>query len=146
MNFWATRLAGQPPQAPVQAPPAPIQAAGAWFSNPLLNGQQIAPQQPQPFVTDEQPVVLKTTKMLASRNAGSCPACGGENFGRTAANTYQRCYECGYNERFEQTMSGAGMPSGSEGPATPSQQVASGGGHGAINNFHPEIIVAKHGI
>ena len=148
MNFWATRLAGQAPQAPVQAPPVPVQVAGAWFANPLLNGLQAAPQAFVPTESAREELVsVQTQKPLASRNAGTCPSCGGDNYGRTGtASNYERCYECGYNSRFEQAMSGAGIPTGSEGPSSPSRQVSSGGGHGSINNFHPEIIVAKHGL
>ena len=148
MNFWATRLAGQAPSAPEQAPPAAQQVQGTWFSNPLLNGlQQAQPQQPQfQQAAEAQPLVVNTKKLLASRNAGICPTCGSGNFGRAGAtNNYERCYDCGYNARFEQAMAGGGIQTGAEGAATPSQQVASGGGHGSVNNFHPETIVATYG-
>jgi len=146
MNFWATRLAGAPPQASVEAPVVPVQVQGAWFSNPLLNGQQQPAQQAPPqevFVPSRDGTVVKTKKPLASRNAGTCPECGGGNYGRTGpSNNYERCFECGYNSRFEQAMAGAGIPSGAA-PAAPTVQVASGGGKGSINNFHPDIIVAR---
>jgi len=138
MNFWATRLAGGPPQAPVETPAVPLQVQGAWFSNPLLNGQQ----QPAAVVQTEQPVEVNTRKPLASRNAGTCPDCGGGNYGRTGpSNNYERCFECGYNSRFEQALAGAGIPSGAA-PAAPTMQVASGGGKGSINNFHPKTFIA----
>jgi len=141
MNFWATRLAGAPPQAPVEAPAAPVQVQGAWFSNPLLNGLQQPAQQAQPQEGPDGSVV-QISKPLASRNAGTCPSCGSGNYGRKAnSNDYERCYDCGYNGRFEQALAGAGIPSGAA-PAAPTVQVASGGGKGSINNFHPEIIIA----
>ena len=141
MNFWATRLAGEHPQAPVEAPVVPAQVPGAWFSNPLLNGQQQPTQQAQPR-GDPDGAVVKISKPLASRSAGTCPSCGGGNYGRKAnSKNYERCYDCGYNGRFEQTMAGAGIPSDAA-PAAPTVQVASGGGKGSINNFHPETIVA----
>jgi len=146
MNFWATRLAGTPAGAPVAAPSAPAPVVGTWFSNPLLNGQQVAPQTQQQAAAAEPLQVLNTTKPLASRHAGTCPGCGGGNYGKTSESTYPRCYDCGYNPRFEQAMAGGGIQTGAEGDATPSQQVASGGGHGSINHFHPETIVAKYGI
>ena len=141
MNFWATRLAGETPQTTEKAPVVPAQVQGAWFSNPLLNGQQQPAQQPQPQVAPDG-VVVNTTKPLASRNAGTCPSCSSGNYGRKAnSNNYERCYDCGYNGRFEQALAGAGIPAGAA-PAAPTVQVASGGGKGSINNFHPEIIIA----
>jgi len=119
-----------------------VQVQGAWFSNPLLNGQQ----QPAVVPLDlqaVQPVEVKTKKPLASRNAGICPECNSGNFGRTGpSNNYERCFNCGYNSRFEQAMAGAGIPSGAS-PAAPTVQVSSGGGKGSINNFHPDIIVGR---
>jgi hypothetical protein len=144
VNFWATRLAGVTPKAPVQAPAAPAPVQGAWFSNPLLNGLQQPAQQVQQ-VQQEQPdpaeQAPKTTKIMASRNARTCPECGEGNYGRTTSDTYERCYSCGFNSRFEQSMAGAGVTSG-QGAASPTQQVPSGGGKGSINNFHPNVIIA----
>ena len=145
MNFWATRLAGAAPQAPVEAPAGPVQVVGAWFSNPLLNGQQQPAQQAEPpedLIPSRDGTLVTPKKPMASRNAGTCPSCSGGNYGRKAnSNNYERCYDCGYNGRFEQALAGAGIPSGAA-PAAPTVQVASGGGKGSINNFHPEIIIA----
>jgi hypothetical protein len=141
MNFWATRLAGALPQAPVQAPVVPAPVQGAWFSNPLLNGQQPPAQPAQQWEAAPDEQAPKTKKILASRNARTCPECGEGNYGRTTPNTYLRCYSCGFNDRFEQSMAGAGVPSDQGAAASPSQQVASGGGRGSTNNFHPDIII-----
>lgn len=109
-------MTGQQPVQPVQQ---------------TTQSAQIGPEQP------------KTKKLLASRSAGTCPNCGGGDYGRQAgASTYERCFDCGYNARFEQQAAGAGMPTTSDGPATPALQVASGG-LGGKSNYLPSRIVGK---
>lgn len=147
MGFWDTRLAGKPAQAPARPPEAPAQVVGAWFSNPLLNGLQHPAQQSaeqEQEVDDSQMLTVNTKKPMASRNARTCPECGGGNYGRAKnSNNYERCFECGYNDRFMQAMAGAGVPSVQGESARPSLQVASGGGRGSINNFHPDVIIGR---
>lgn len=150
MGFWEKKIAEingtQPPQT--NSPVAPSQApVGAWWSRP---GQpqvpSTAPVATTPTnitetATVEQAFALvvdpRLTKAQSARSTATCPECGSGNMrGGMGLNEMTRCFDCGYNPRFQQQA--AGIPSDRSGGATPSRQITTGG-------YNPQKIIGHLG-
>ena len=116
-NWWANKLAGQPPSYP------PVQ-------QPVY--QQPVQQQPvyQPPMPQQQP------QFPPSAASSRCPGCGSGNYGGATPESRARCYDCGYPI----TQSGTGVKGinqgQSSGPAQAAKQIASGG-------WNPTTIIGK---
>lgn len=142
-DFWARKLGAppQPRQEPVGAAPRP------WWDIPSGHGQQQPPDpHPQPDThpqavpaPEHQRLAQATLKAPSARQNGHCPNCAGTNYFSPPGlpNIAARCYECGYPKLH--TTSGSGIPTGGQGPATPSRQVST------ANNYNPGVIVGHIG-
>jgi ribosomal protein S27AE len=122
-DWWASKLNGtsQPASStPVTSP------------NP---GTVYRPAQGNAPVTYDPSTDQTVTKAISSRQAESCPNCFSGNYFAPQGTGRARCYDCGYP--LLQQGSGAGMPSGSGGAATPTKQV------GQSNGFNPTVIVDR---
>jgi len=118
-NWWANKLAGQPPSYP------PVQ-------QPVY--QPPVQQQPvyQPPMPQQQP------QLPPSAASARCPGCGSGNYGSSALapEAKARCYDCGYPI----IQSGSGLGTGvkgvsGSGPAIPARQSTT------ANNFNPQGII-----
>lgn len=141
-NFWADRLAGAGPTAPPQAPVTPASlfpSANTWWADPVpqpIAQPLAAPIQTVPKTLSEaliSPVDVRTTKAVSARSTGSCPQCGSGNYVPGHGNGMTRCFDCGYNPRFDQQA--VGVSAGSASIST--KQIDKG-----VNNFNPGQIVA----
>lgn len=129
-NFWASRL---PQPAPQPAPTVvPGQVGRAWWQPGVAPQTQPAPQVPQqPYVPSpagllpdgqvdigtllHQPGEYHTEKAQSAKIKDRCPSCDSANY-MGIKRAAKRCFDCGYNDLFEQTMAGvsgigqAGLP------------------------------------
>ena len=149
MGFWDKHL-----DTPQQSAPAPSGSTpGSWWA-PQPTGrqqqQQVQNSRQQASSDDyawdgehtNEEVLAHFTKHAhkAKSHTDRCPECGSGNYTRATAESYLKCFECGYNDRFSQMA--AGMPTSPGESSAPSKQIAFGGGQGNINNFNP-VTAAK---
>lgn len=119
---WYARKLGQP------RPPAPQHPAQASVVPQPAQSPSLPP--------NPEPVEYAPKQATASRNSGRCPDCDSGNYLAATRTALKRCYDCGYNERFDHE---AGGPAGSGSigisgvPYVATTQV-----HG-VNNFHPVL-------
>lgn len=124
-NWWADKLGGVGPTP--NSTPATGPSQGAVYR----------PSQGNTPVTYDPSSDQTVTKAISSRQADTCPNCFSGNYFAPQGTNRSRCYDCGYP--LLQQGSGAGMPGGSGGSATPAKQVNQGGG------FNPTTIVDRIG-
>lgn len=128
-NWWANKLGApgaQTPSTPATTPPP----GNVYRATPGM------PNTPVNYDPNQDQLV---TRAMSSKSNDRCPNCYSGNYFAPPGNSgyAMRCYDCGYPKL--QQGSGAGMPGGSGGPATPAKQVGQGGG------FNPHIIVDRIG-
>lgn len=122
-NWWATKLNGTPQQT--SSTPATGPAPGVVYR----------PSQGNAPVTYDPKTDQTLTKAQSQKQADNCPNCYSGNYFAPQGSGRARCYDCGYP--LLQQGSGAGMPGGSGGNATPAKQVNQGAG------FNPTVIVDR---
>ena len=125
-DWWANKLGGGASQNTGSTPatgPAP--------------GVVYRPSQGNAPVTYDPSTDQTVTKAISARQADSCPNCFSGNYFAPQGTQRARCYDCGYP--LLQQGSGAGIPGGSSGSATPAEQVSRG------NGFNPNVIVDRIG-
>lgn len=142
-DFWARKLAGSsaPPAAPTAPPQGGLTPAGTPWWNAPVYGQAPPAQQPQ-APPQEQPLVVReyvTAKAPSSKVDTRCPSCGGNNYGKPNDFTQAHCFECGYQLRGHQSLSGVAVVSDRSSTTKPSIKQVLGDG------YHPDRIVA-HGM
>ena len=119
-NWWASKLGTPAPAAPatpsITPPPGNVYRATPGMPNTPVNYD---PNQDQ-----------LVTKAMSAKKADQCPNCYSGNYFAPMGTQKMRCYDCGYP--VLQQGSGAGMPSGQGGPATPAKQVGQGGGFSMV--------------
>jgi hypothetical protein len=124
-NFWSQRLGQGQQQAPA-APPQPAPSNRPWWqpapvqqpthTAPPASVTQPVPQQ-QASVTPDGKVPIEvllsqteytTEKAQSARDTERCPECDGPNYlaEKGVKSSMKHCFDCGYNPRFTQTMSG----------------------------------------
>ena len=122
-DFWAKRLGAA--TAPAAAPaPAPATNAGSpWWSVPTPAATPPASQATPdngygsgiPSVDEQQAFSnlihqenYTTTKAQSARDGERCPNCDGPNYLHIGGlkTRAKRCFDCGYNPMFEQSMAG----------------------------------------
>lgn len=126
-NWWANKLGGTPsqqPSTPSVSPPIP----NTYVAQPGM------PNTPVNYDPNRDQLV---SKAMSARNSAQCPNCYSGNYFAPMGTNKMRCYDCGYP--VLQQGSGAGLPSGQGGAATPAKQVNQGGG------FRPNVIVDRIG-
>jgi hypothetical protein len=128
-----TQRTSSPPMRPPSVPNVRYVPEGQVSSAPLMYDPQ-------------QDVAITKANSANTNNSDRCPECNSGNYMRMtgagstirtqngSAGTW-RCYDCGYP--LIQSGSGVGMPSGSEGQATPAIQPHKG------NNYNPGTIIGK---
>lgn len=119
-DWWAKKLSGGTPSAPVGRPdPTPA----------MPPSQQ--PMTPMPVF---QP---QTTKAQSAAMAATCPDCGSGNFMAPTPQIAPRCYDCGYP--IQQSGSRFGGLAGAhvEGAAK------AAAGNDTTNNWNPQGIIGR---
>lgn len=134
MNFWAQRLGqAQPQQDP--APPQPAPSNRPWWQpqsvapvvqqpppvtgvvpsadpsqlpQPTAQPVSVAPDGEAHFGDLLQQSGYTTEKAQSAKSSEPCPSCGSNKYMGIAGqpNKMPRCFECGYNPRFTQSMAG----------------------------------------
>ena len=127
-NWWASKLGGAP---------APTQQSTPVTSPPPGNTYVAQPGMPNTPVNYDPNKDQLVTKAMSSKKTDQCPNCYSGNYFAPMGTNRMRCYDCGYP--VMQQGSGAGLPSGQGGAATPAKQVNQGGG------FRPNVIVDRIG-
>lgn len=135
-DFWSKALGGSQPSTPRTAPQAVIPARNdrPWWQTSFVttaSPQQQYAEPPAPAI-QQAPVQAKS-----ARATERCPNCNSGNYTKgDTSGSMTRCFECGYNPRFDQMAFAAtgGIPS------TATRQAASTNG-----GFHPQQIVDKVG-
>ena len=125
-NWWANKLGGTPNTTPTPATAPP--PGNVYRATPG------APNTPVNYDPNQDQLV---TRAQSARIADRCPGCNSGNYMSSPNGGRPRCYDCGYP--LVQAGTGAGLPSGSSGPATAAKQPAIGSG------FNPGIIVDRIG-
>lgn len=102
MSFWEKALGGAVPTAPRTVPQTSHDAP--WWQTSFLPPSQ--PQMVQPYqqvqIMEQQPAPVVTSAPSA-RSTQTCPHCGSGNYTKgDTAGSMTRCFECGYNPRFDQ--------------------------------------------
>lgn len=152
MNYWANRLNVTP--APPVPPPAPVSNLPWWTlraavpvapapaQQPLVAPQTAAPVDENGQVSmgdllHRDAYTVDTTKVKSARDTETCPECDSNNYMTPSGhpNVAKRCFDCGYNPLFTQSMSGvSGTGQNIPVKAARVQQLS-------VNNFNPGTIV-----
>jgi hypothetical protein len=121
-DWWASRLAGTQPQAPVGRP----------MDMPAMPPSQ-QPMQPMPSFQAPQAERAQSAKQTAT-----CPECGSVNY-MSVQNAAPRCYDCGYP--ISQSGSRYGNLTGAhvEGAAKGAT------GNNPVSNWNPQGIIGRIG-
>ena len=126
-NWWANKL-GAPGAQSTPTPATTPPPGNVYVPRPG------APNTPVNYDPNQDQLV---SKAASSRMSDKCPNCYSGNYFAPMGTQKMRCYDCGYP--VLQQGSGAGMPTGGSGAATPARQVGQSGG------FNPNIIVDRIG-
>lgn len=127
-NWWANKLGGPTPYTPSPTPAVTPPPGNTYVAQPGM------PNTPVNYDPNRDQLV---SKAMSAKNAQNCPNCYSGNYFAPMGTNRMRCYDCGYP--VLQQGSGAGLPSGQGGAATPAKQVSQGGG------FQPNVIVDRIG-
>lgn len=116
-GFWEKALGGQQvPQQTVPSPQPAYQQQQPWWQQGYV--PPTPQQQPQVPVQSAQ----VPTKATSANSHEVCPSCGSGNYTKgDVAGSMTRCFECGYNPRFDQMAFAA---TGGQ-PSTATRQAAS---------------------
>lgn len=139
-DFWARKLSQSPGAPPTQHQQQP-QRGGLgptgtpwWASSAYGAGAQVQPQQPlsQPQPDPE----YVTVRAVSAKVDSHCPGCGGTSYFRPTTNTQAHCFDCGYQDRFRQSMSGLAVVHDTTAVSKPSIRQATG-------TYQPQTIVGR---
>jgi hypothetical protein len=121
-DWWASKLAGNAPQAPAQQ-------GRPMNMPPMPPSQQPLPQMPAFQQT-------QASRAQSSNQTASCPDCGSNNY-MAIQNAAPRCFDCGYP--LEQSGSRFGNLTGAhvDGPAKASL------GNDTQSNWNPQGIIGR---
>lgn len=121
-DWWASRLAQTPQQAPVgrpaDLPPMP----------PMQQPMQVMPT----FQQQTQP----SERAQSAKQTSTCPECGSGNF-MAVSNAAPRCYDCGY------PISQSGSRYGSLTGAHVEGNAQGARGNDTTNNWNPQGIIGR---
>ena len=130
MSFWEKALGGPVQTAPRTVPQTSHDAP--WWQTSFL-----PPSQPQPVPQYQGQVMEQHAPVVTSapsaRSTQTCPNCGSGNYTKgDTAGSMTRCFECGYNPRFDQMAFAAtgGQPT----KATTQAASTQSGFHGNIQS------------
>jgi len=120
-DWWANKLAGSTPQAPVGRPdPTPAMPPS---------------QQPlAPMPTFQQP---QTPKAPSAAQNNFCPDCGSANYMSPSPQIALRCYDCGY------PISQSGSRFGGLAGAHVEGAAKAASGNDSTNNWNPQGIIGR---
>lgn len=125
-GFWEKALGGTQQAAPRTVPVPQVSTQPWWQQGYVPQTQPVE----DPFTPQPAPVPTKAT---SARHTDTCPNCGSGNYAKgDAAGSMTRCFECGFNPRFDQMAFAA--QGGQATTATRQAASTQTGFHGNISN------------
>lgn len=123
-DWWASKLAGNAPQAPVQQ--------GRPTNMPAMPPSQQPMQSMPSFQASPNPA----ERAQSAKQTSSCPECGSVNY-MAVSNAAPRCYDCGY------PISQSGSRYGSLTGAKVEGSVQASRGNDTTSNWNPQGIIGR---